>query len=93
MSRRPAYDPLEDMFEGLSFTTAGECVSVLARRLLDVPIAGDQRQILLQALGATGAGQPAVPRGPGGPETERIAPSDYQHGRVPVVLNSRPAVF
>jgi len=54
------YNPLDDMFESLSFSSASECVQVLAKRLLDVPLAGEQQQILLQALGVA----PEQPIGP-----------------------------
>lgn len=56
-----AYNPLDDMFESLTFTTASECVQVLAKRLLDVPAAGEQQQILLEALGAAAPESPLNP--------------------------------
>lgn len=55
------YDPLDDMFEGLTFTTAAECVQVLAKRLIDVPVSGDQQQILLRALGTPAPDSPLAP--------------------------------
>lgn len=53
-----AYDPMDDMLEGLSFATAGECIQMLAKRLLDVPVAQDQQQILLQTLNADAVDAP-----------------------------------
>ncbi|MBX3175801.1 MAG: DUF1800 domain-containing protein [Candidatus Hydrogenedentes bacterium] len=55
------YDPLSDMFEGMTFTTAGECIAQLAERLIGAPLAHDQRQTLLQALGVPDAGMPVTP--------------------------------
>lgn len=56
-----AFNPLEDMFEGLSFTTAGGCVTAIAEKLLDVPPTADQQQTLLTVLAAPAADSPLTP--------------------------------
>lgn len=56
-----AFNPLDDMFEGLSFTTAGGCVTALAGKLLDVPPTAVQRETLLTVLAAPTADSPLMP--------------------------------
>ncbi len=53
----PRWDP-QMFFASLEFTTAGECVDKMAARLLNVPLKAEQRDVLIQALGATGADAP-----------------------------------
>lgn len=55
------FDPLDDMFEGLRFNTAAECVAALTGKLLDVPASGEQQATLLAALGAPSPEAPVTP--------------------------------
>lgn len=48
-----AHNPLEAIFEGMEFTTASECVVLVAQSMLDVPLADKQRQVLLGVLGVS----------------------------------------
>jgi len=57
----PAFDPLDDMFESLSFTTASGCVSALAGKLLDAPLSAEQQSTLLAALAAPAPDSPFTP--------------------------------
>lgn len=56
-----AFNPLDDMFEGLSFSTAEGCVKALAGKLLDVPATAEQHQTLLAVLEAPGPDSPLTP--------------------------------
>ncbi len=58
----PEHNPLEGVFATLNFATAGECVTMTAQTLLDVPIAEDQKKTLLTALGTTDANTPLTPK-------------------------------
>ena len=56
-----AFDPLDDMFEDLSFSTAAECVGIVAGKLLDTPPSAEQQTTLLAALAAPAPDSPFTP--------------------------------
>lgn len=55
------YNPLDEVFAELHFSTAGECVRRAARVLLDTPIAEKQEQVLLDVLEVSGPNAPLTP--------------------------------
>ncbi len=58
----PEHNPLEGVFASLNFATAGECVTMTAQTLLDVPIAIEQKKALLTALGTSDPHTAMTPR-------------------------------
>ena len=56
-----AFDPLDDMFEGVNFSTATECVTVVAGKLLDAPLSAEQQSTLVAVLGVAAPDSPFVP--------------------------------
>lgn len=61
ITQPPAFDPLDDMFEGLTFSTAGECVGAVAGKLLDTPLSPEQQGTLLSVLAASAPDSPFTP--------------------------------
>ena len=56
-----AFDPLDDMFEGVNFSTATECVTVVAGKLLDAPLSTEQQSTLVGVLGVAAPDSPFAP--------------------------------
>lgn len=56
-----AFDPLDDMFEGVNFSTATECVTVVAGKLLDAPLSAEQQSTLVGVLGVAAPDSPFAP--------------------------------
>lgn len=57
----PAFDPLDDLFESLTFATASGCVATLAGKLLDAPLSAEQQTTLLAVLAAPAPDSPFTP--------------------------------
>lgn len=57
----PVFDPLDDMFEGLAFSTAAECVNAVAGKLLDTSLSAEQQSTLVAALAASAPESPFTP--------------------------------
>jgi hypothetical protein len=49
------------MFEGVNFSTATECVTVVAGKLLDAPLSAEQQSTLVAVLGVAAPDSPFVP--------------------------------
>lgn len=57
----PKFDPLDDMFESLTFSTAAECVGAVAGKLLDTPMSAAQQSTLVAALAVPAPESPFTP--------------------------------
>jgi hypothetical protein len=57
----PTFDPLDDMFESLTFTTASGCVEIVAGKLLDAPLSAEQQSTLLAVLATPALDSPFTP--------------------------------
>jgi uncharacterized protein (DUF1800 family) len=55
------FDPLDDMFESLTFSTAAECVGSVAGKLLDTPMSAAQQSTLVAALAVPAPDSPFTP--------------------------------
>lgn len=53
----------DSLLQQMRFATAGECVAVLERHFLSVPLQNEQRQILLETLGVPELAAPLTPEG------------------------------